>query len=89
MVVVRFPVVLLIYVVVQVLAECVIDEFPPFAIIDILALSSKVLRVKCMIHEVSSQDVEALSRVIQISHYKDDKDYEMCRGFTTSFHVIN
>lgn len=59
MVVVRFPVVLLIFIVVQVLTECVIVEFPPFTIIDIFALSSKVPRVQDMIHKVASQHIVA------------------------------
>ena len=58
-VVVRFPVVLLIFIVVQVLTEWVIAEFPPFAIVDIFTLSSKVLGVEYMIHKFSCQDVVA------------------------------
>lgn len=50
MVVVWFSVVFFIFIVVQVLAECIIREFSPFAIIDIFTLSSKISWVKYMIH---------------------------------------
>lgn len=59
MVVVGFPVVFFILIVVQILTECVISEFPPFAIVDIFTLSSKVLWVKYRIHKFSSQDIVA------------------------------
>lgn len=62
MVVVRFPVVLLIFIVVQVLTERVIDEFPPFTIIDIFTLSSKIIWVKHLIRKVSSQDIVAIGK---------------------------
>lgn len=69
MVVVRFPVVLLIVIVVQVLTECIIAEFPPFTIVDIFTLPSKVRWVKYTVHKVSRQDVVARhSGVFQISY---------------------
>lgn len=64
MVVVRFPVVLLVFIVMQVLTECVVKEFPPFAIIDIFTLSTKVLWVKYMIHKASSQAVVAVDKEV-------------------------
>lgn len=63
-IIVRFPVVLLIVIVVQALAEGVIAEFPPFTIIDVFALSSKVLWVEHKIHKVFRQDVVATNRII-------------------------
>lgn len=60
MVVVRLPVVLLVLVVVQALTEGIVSEFSPFTVIDVFTLSSKVRRVKDLIHKVPSQDVVAL-----------------------------
>lgn len=69
MVVVGFPVVFFILIVVQILTECVISEFPPFAIVDIFTLSSKVLWVKYMIHKFSGQHIVARQRkIISVNH---------------------
>ncbi len=72
MVVVRFPVVLLIFIVVQVLTECIIVEFPPFTIIDIFAHSSKVPRVQDMVHKLASQHIVAdkVESLIQSLDYR-------------------
>lgn len=64
MIVVRFPVVLLIVIVVQALTEGVVAEFPPFTIIDIFALSSIVLWVEHKIHKAFRQDVVATNWII-------------------------
>lgn len=65
MVVVGFPVVFILLIVVKILTERIVAEFPPFTVVYILTLSTKVLRVKNMIHKISGQDIVATKQNIQ------------------------
>lgn len=64
MVVVGLSVVLAVVVILQVLTEGLVEELPPFPVVDVLTGSAKIMGIENLIHKVSSQDTEAVQNTI-------------------------